>query len=127
MSNDVIWYGDEVGAEIRDGLKDALYAMALQVTALSKVNIQQNGQIDTGFMLNSAYAVGPDGQNSYAPPSIPDRRAAPMQSPNDDLEAIAGHSAEYTLYQEVKIPFLEPALEKVRSDAPGILKQFIND
>ena len=52
---------------------DAVTALAFQVEGQAKINVRENGQIDTGFMLNSIYTVAPEG-NTYRQAWSPLRR-----------------------------------------------------
>ena len=54
---------DHVKVVVAGATRHALAAIALQMEGRTKVNIQENGQIDTGFMLNSTFTLLPDGQH----------------------------------------------------------------
>ena len=98
--------------------------LALQIEAETKKNIQQNGQIDTGFMLNSTYTVSKkrnthdqargSGKYTSAKTGQSVRRdiAPPVRLPSDALAACAV-GAEYAIYQEVKKSFLFAAAQTV--------------
>jgi len=115
--------------------------VALQIEAQTKVNIQQNGQIDTGFMLNSTYTVSkkrntygktnPNGEYVSQEGDLVKREIAPaVRLPSDALAAVSV-GAEYAVYQEVKKPFLYPAVKTVAGQVGGkaqkIFKEALRD
>lgn len=120
MTKDVVWNGDKLLQLVGEGLNASLDALALQVVAEAQANIANNGQIDTGAMINSGYAVGPN-IDTYV--VIGDKPTPPRSA--GESEAIAGFAVEYALAQEVRLPYLYPALEKVQTYVPSILKENI--
>lgn len=54
----VNWYGETVKAQTKQDGKKALLALAFQIEGQAKINITNNGQVDTGFMRNSVYVSG---------------------------------------------------------------------
>lgn len=114
----VKWYGDEVKRLIlNQAMPEMIAAAALLVEGQTKVNINQNGQVDTGFMVNSVYAVGP-GVNTYGPAAIAGKLANGAAVPTP-AGAVVGVAAEYAIYQEERLPFLYPALETVAGRMGG--------
>lgn len=112
------WYGDEVKRLIlNQAMPEMIAAAALLVEGQTKVNINQNGQVDTGFMVNSVYAVGP-GVNTYGPAAVPGKLANGAAVPTP-AGAVVGVAAEYAIYQEERLPFLYPALETVAGRMGG--------
>ncbi len=93
MPTRVVWHGDQARRQIQADLDRALVAATLQIEAQAKVEITNNGQIDTGFMRSSSYTIPPE-----------------------KGEAIVGFSAEYAIYQELRNSFLYRAAERVRGD-----------
>lgn len=77
---------------------------AFDAEANIKANIRQNGQVDSGFMLNSVYTVTSDGSTyqgrADALPEVP-----PV--PND-LTAYVAVAARYAVYQNYGTRFLPP-------------------
>lgn len=114
----VKWYGDEVKRLLLDrAMPEMITAAALMVEGQAKVNINVNGQIDTGFMINSVYANGP-GVASYAPTAVPGKMAnQPAEPPKGG--AVVGVAAEYAIFQEERNSFLYPALETVAGRMGG--------
>jgi len=133
----VNWYGDDVQLRIMNASQKALFAIAQQVIDQAKMNITDNGQVDTGFMRNSGYAADPDqstysdigSSGTYASDAggIVDRQAAQeVEIPTaGGPVAIAAFAADYALYQEVATPFLYPALEQVKSDVPDTMIEHV--
>lgn len=130
----VKWYGEDVKLLIKEATAAGLYEYAQIVVDRAKINITENSQVDTGFMRNSGYAVGRDGstydQIDSSGTYIDDRlyyvekEAAPERDlpSGDEPVAIAAFAAEYTLYQEVRKPFLYPALEQTAGEVEGVLR-----
>jgi hypothetical protein len=124
------WYGDKVKLEVkRDGAK-ALLAIGFQVEGQAKVNITNNGQVDTGFMRNSVYTTG-GGQSNYSQAAhsgeytsqkqgdTVDRTLAPeLSAGGDDVYVVVG--ASYAIYQELANSFLFRALEQVKAGGADI-------
>ena len=89
---------------------------AFDLKANIQGNIQANGQVDTGFMLNSAYVVT-SRESTYTG----GEKALPeIGRPPDDQTAYAAVAAEYAEYQNYGTsrlparPFFEPAVDVVR-------------
>ena len=121
--SDLIWRDKELMLLLSDGVKNSVDTIALEVVAEAENNIQRNGQIDTGFMLNSGYVVGQK-VNSYAPRQI-GKKIALSAKPAPENGAVAGFAAEYALINETKNPFLWPALETTAGKSPGIMAREI--
>ncbi len=119
----VKWRDTELMLLVAKGLDRAVDGIALQVVGHAKNNIERNGQVDTGFMVNSGYVVG-QGVNTYAPANVEDKRAlSPQSAPENG--AVAGFAAEYSLINETKKPFLWTAVEQTAAQAPGIVAKEI--
>lgn len=122
----VNWYGERVRAQTKQDGKKALLALAFQIEGQAKINITNNGQVDTGFMRNSVYVSGA-GESSYgntdpsglypSPKSGDDenRELGPELTPAEgDVYVVVG--AAYAIYQETRESFLYTALEQVASN-----------
>ena len=120
--SNVNWYGETVKAQVKRDGKKALLAVAFQVEGQAKVNVTENGQVDTGFMRNSIYTTGV-GESSYtkanqsgeydSPKSgqAESRELAPELNPSgDDVYVVVG--AGYAIHQELQNSFLFRALEQ---------------
>lgn len=124
----VKWYGDEVRLKIKNATAKMVTEAAFLIEGQTKVNIRNNGQVDTSFMMNTVYAIGPENAHtavdksgkyySSAEQRQVERRAAPLQAPPED-GGIVGVAAEYAIYQEARIPFLYPAVETVAAIMAG--------
>ena len=124
----VNWYQDRVILSVDKATDEMLTKLAFQIEGQAKVNIRDNGQIDTGFMVNSVYAVPPGGGSDYAeaqgaaearnPKAV---MLAETQAPEGGAAVAAG--AEYAVYQEMANSFLYRALEQVAGDAEGKLRE----
>jgi hypothetical protein len=123
---------DYVLAEVNNVSDEYLFAVALQIEAQTKVNIQKNGQIDTGFMLNSTYALSrksdtfananPSGSYKNSNGETVKRAIVPPPPLPEKARAAVAVGAEYAIYQEEKKPFLFPAAETVARDQGGSAK-----
>lgn len=115
MAANVKWYGDNVLAQVKVASQKMADEAALLIEGQAKANIVNNGQVDTGFMLNSTYSVtsGANSHSAGSHPERPDRKAAPAQTPG--AGAVVGVAAEYALWQELEQSFLFRAAEDVAS------------
>ena len=122
----VKWYGDEILLKLREKATPEMIAKAaFLIEAQAKVNVTNNGQVDTGFMRSSIYANTPLG-NTYEH----DERANPMVEPPSGAGLVAV-AAEYGIFQEARIPFLYPAAEtvaeQVTAEIVSIGREALND
>lgn len=135
MPAKVNWYSQRVKVQIdKQVTKPVLDALAFQIEAQTKVNITDNGQVDTGFMRNSTYVVTPlrntHGQTAesgtYPSPKTGQsvqRNAVAAASPPEG-GAIVAVAAEYAVYQETKNSFLWRAVETVAGQrADAVIRQ----
>jgi hypothetical protein len=126
----VEWRGREVMLILEKATADALEAAAFSVEGKAKQNIVANDQVDTGFMLNSVYAIGQGSKgldnyqkaSSQAGGKNPDGKMLNKEQPPDDgLTALVAVGAEYAIYQEIQNSFLYRALEQEVADFGGKL------
>jgi len=128
----VKFYLDHVLVRVNSRSEEFLEGVALQIQAETKVKIQQNGQIDVGFMLNSTYTVSRRGDTYSAANqsgqysnkqggSVP-RKLAPKASLPGNAKAATVVGAQYAIYQETKKSFLYAAGEKVAGQVRGSLE-----
>lgn len=129
-SSNVRWYGANVKAEVKQKGRKALLAIGFDVEGQAKVNVVNNSQVDTGFMLNSIYTTGAGISNysnanqsgtytSSKQGDSVDRELAPELTPNaDDVYVVAG--AGYAIYQELANSFLYRGLEQVAGNGAEI-------
>jgi len=122
----VNWYKQRALLEIEDATDDLLLALALRGEGKAKINITDNDQIDTGFMRNAIYAVGP-GQSNYheTQPSgfytntdgeQVARERLPETVEVKKHEAAIVVAAEYAVHQEMRQSFLYKALEQLKGE-----------
>lgn len=119
------WYENDVRLVVEDASAEMVSQLAFQTLGQAQINIQQNGQIDTGFLLNSGYVVSErDDTFGNTDPSgaYPSRkgggtvqrvRVDQPRTPNDEGGAVVGFAAEYAIYQEMQNTYLYRALEQV--------------
>ncbi len=115
----------------------ALEAAVLQIEAQTKVNIQRNNQIDTGFMMNSTYTVtkrastydqtNPSGLEYDRFGNIVERNIAPEINLPGKARAACVVGAEYAVYQEDKKPFFYPAAETVAGQIKGTAEKVFKE
>jgi hypothetical protein len=128
LSTRVNWYGDQLSAEIAGDANRVLLALAHQIEGQTKVNITDNGQVETGFLRSSIYVSG-GGESSYSSvqasgnypssksgESVP-REIAPAIQPEQDTVIVAAGAA-YAIHQELRNSFLYRALEQVAAQQP---------
>jgi hypothetical protein len=133
MTKGFNWYGDEARLAIDDASDETLQRAAFLIEGLTKVNIREAGLIDTGFMINSVYAIGP-GLSSYsqargdATAANPDAEMAPEPDLTaNNAVAAAGVGASYAIQNEIRSPFLFPALEEARRQMGGVVETVTRD
>lgn len=128
----VVWKGKEVLLKLQNATADALEAAAFSVEGRAKRNIVNNDQVDTGFMLNSVYAVGQgsDQLDNYvqaqaqAGSKNPDADFLSKEKPPaDGMTSIVAVGAEYAIYQELRNSFLYLALQQEVKEFGGILEE----
>lgn len=119
-NGEVQWRGQEVFLLLEEVTADALEAAAFSVEGGAKQNIVANDQVDTGFMLNSVYAVGQGSQGldsyeaaaSSARAQNPDGVMLAKEAPPGEGTALVAVGAEYAIFQETESSFLYRALEQ---------------
>lgn len=128
----VDWYGDEVALVLENATKRGLEALAAVIDGDTKINIVENDQVDTGFMVNSVYHAG-ESNSTYAEASKTGDYAnregdmvARELAPEAPLPASAGAlicvGARYAIYQEMQQPFLYPALLSGAQKSGGVIE-----
>jgi len=129
MSVTLNWRGSEVERALRAASGRALRKVAFDIEGQTKKNIQENGQIDTGFMVNSVYTVT-DNDNTYgqanksgrytneAGANVPRNLAPQARLPHsNEPAALVAVGAEYAIWQELKRSFLMAAAQEVGAKA----------
>lgn len=137
----VTMYLKRVTVKVKDGTDQGLNRLAQQIAGLTKVAIQRNGQIDTGFMLSSVYAIG-KGQSGYSMARAEalahnksrrtgrrvtsKGRMAPEREllKVNDGDSVAGIvvGANYAIFQEARRSFLYVSAEAGARQAGGTLE-----
>jgi len=145
---EVRWDKEQVILRLRDATQKGINAAAHQVEAHAKVNIQQNKQIDTGFMLNSGYTVTPTSSGfisagarafnarseKYFGKRVSRRQRQRVnvaerllgdeaQLPRGEVAAAVAFAASYAVWQEIRNSFLYRALTQVAAEAGGIIER----
>lgn len=137
MDFSIDWYKERVVVDAGNQAYRELVALAHEIEGQAKINVRENDQIDTGFMLNSIHVVTRDragwdlasrlvrsrdwsekrqryvdhsGDMANDPP-LPDR---------DSVGVVA--SAIYSIYQEMRRSFLYAAACSVASAHGAIVK-----
>ena len=127
MANgEVHWRGKELELVVDGASDELLTKLAFQAEAHAKVNITDVGAVDTGFMRNAVYGLGPNGSHR----GVAEVEAAlaadrPMaETPEVKKgEAVLHAAAEYTIYQEEKHGFMYQAVEQVKKLAGGTIRE----
>ena len=112
MANYTIhWHDRQAILQVEKATEAALAELAFWIEGRTKGNIQQNGQIDTGFMLNSTHTLTKTGGDTYgqaraaATARNPKAAMAPKASLGQAQAAVVV-GANYAIYQETKNSFL---------------------
>ncbi len=112
---------DHIRLRVAEGVHQSTKAVALDIEGRAKVNIQQNDQIDTGFMLNSGYSGWEGGSNHgsiwgsgrYRSPKTGSTALHEAAGPAIvEKGAFVHFAALYAIWQELKNSFLYRAAEE---------------
>jgi HK97 gp10 family phage protein len=85
--------------------------------------IQSNGQVRTGTMLNSVYASTPEGSDYHG-----GEKMLPEEKPSSKTEAVIGVAAEYAIFNDMGTvhmsgkPIAAPAMDRTRQDFDAALE-----
>ncbi len=119
----VDWYGKDLVLLVQNASDEILTQAAFQAEALAKTG---DVPVDTGFMRNAIYGVGPGGshrsQAAAQALSAADRDLAPEVQLKEHEAGLHG-AAGYTIYQETKHGFIYSAVERLASQIGGIIQQ----
>lgn len=135
------WRTDKVRLVVGEAFDQSIGNIALRIEEHTKINIQDapgaNGQglVDTGFMLNSVYAVLKDGFSNYdqTNPSGSytnqegdpvERRIAPRKTLSGGASALVAVGADYAIFQEIKHAFFFKAIEETSREIRGLIQTF---
>lgn len=134
---DVRFHLDHVLVKVTAVSDKALEAVALQIEAQTKVNIQRNRQIDTGFMINSTYVVTqkgstfndtePSGEYFNLAGQVVKRGIVPQQTLPANARAAVVVGAEYSIWQELLKAFFYPAAETVAGQVKGTVEKVFRE
>jgi len=118
----VDWYGDDVILTVGEATDELLTRLAFQGEGLAKID----APVDTGFMRNAIYGLGPNGSHRSeaqgGAAGAADRELGAEPRLSGRTAAIHG-AALYTIHQEERTGFMYRALERLRDIAAGEIKQ----
>lgn len=130
---EINWYENDVLLAIEDITDELLTKLAFRGEELAKKQVQANGQIDTGFMVNTIYAVAPGGQSNTGWESgeyesrktgeLVQRERVTGELQLEPHQAAIHCAAEYAAYQETRASFLYKAVERLQQEAGGIIQE----
>jgi hypothetical protein len=136
----VNWYEDKVRLVIDEKTGQTLLNAAFRIEERTKVNINQapgasgQGLIDTSFMLNSTYVVGPkvstydqalrSGMYTNRAGEEVERNLAPQADLPRDAAALVAVGAEYAVFQEIIHHFFFQAIEDTSRELGGLIEKF---
>jgi hypothetical protein len=128
MAPETKFYTQAVLLKCREAADIIAEEVAFAVEAEAKANIVDNDQVDTGFMLNSVYAVTRSGSGygqaqGAAKSRNPTAEMGPGVSLSGNIKAAVVVGAEYAIYQEEKKTFLFKAGESVKNQLGGIIEK----
>ena len=129
---DVNWYDNDVRGIIQNASALIIKQAAFSIEAQAKINVTENGQVDTGFMRNSIYAKTAD-DSGYGRTDATGtyknqdgdtvRRERADEADLQGADAVVHVAAEYAVFQEMDNPFLYNALDTVIGQFGGIVEQ----
>lgn len=90
------WFGDDLQVKLKAASAAMIAKASEQTVAEAKVNVTNNGQVDTGFMRESMHVAE-----------------------LTETRGVVAVGAEYGIYQEMKKAFLYPAAERVANSYEG--------
>lgn len=124
----VNWYEEDVELVVNDATDEIVTKLAFFVEGEAKVG----AAVDTGFMRNAIYSITPLGSRrgqTWKSGRYKSRKTGQVSQHNlapeasiEVSEAAVHAAAEYTIYNELREPFLYPALEKAQGEAPGVIQ-----
>ncbi len=107
----------QLATAFHEACKQIVIKTAHDCQANIQAHIRANGQIDTGFMVNSVYTVTSEGSSySGGTDALPE-----VQAPENDTTAYVGVAASYGYWQNYGTtrlparPFFEPGIEETRA------------
>jgi hypothetical protein len=122
-SGKVNWYDNDVILAVENATDEILTQLAFWIEGEAK---PPPCPVDTGFMRNAIYAIGPERDHRSKAESeargAADRPMAPMPQVGEHKAAIHG-AAEYTVFQEMIHGFLYGALQRAQKQAPGVIRE----
>lgn len=121
----VNWNDAEARRMAQREARRELVRIGFAIEGQAKVNVTDNGQVDTGFLRSSLYTVARDTSTyGQADPSgryqssksglAVEREIAPELTAGED-EVLVAAGAAYAIHQEVENSFLYRALDQVRA------------
>jgi len=129
---EVRMYLDHVKVTVKEATEEVLKALGFRIVERTQLNIRENDQIDTGFMVNSVYPIWKEGSGYEGAASeaaqynvrktgevVGGIRMAPEEHLPEDAMAGVVVGANYAIYQEEINPFLYPAAEQAASEFEG--------
>lgn len=134
-------YLEQIITQVEDANDEAVKLMALRIQERTQMNIRQNNQIDTGFMVNSVYVVLP-GESTYrdaaktAELMTVNREGdqvdhsgdvAPEVRLESDAKGAVACAANYAIFQEQRNAFLAPAAEQAAAELGGEVAKVFRD
>lgn len=122
------FYLEQVKVKVEEASDLLAEEIAFALEGQAKANIVANDQVDTGFMLNSVYAVTRGGSGygqarSEAKGKNPDAEMAPEARLENDAAAAVAVGAEYAINQEERKSFLYAAAEQIASQVGGMAEK----
>lgn len=134
---EVKFYLDHVVAVVEEATEEVLKKLAFRIVERTQLNIRENDQIDTGFMVNSVYALWKDGSGhsqaeSQAAAAAPQSakgygKREPRQVVEEklppDVQAGVVVGANYAVFQEAIKPFLYPGAQAAAAEFGGEAEQ----
>ncbi len=129
MEAETKFYTEQVKVVVSEATDLLAEEIAFALEGQAKANIVANDQVDTGFMLNSVYAVTRKSGSGYgqaqgeASARNPDAEMAPEVQLSGGAASAVVVGAEYAVHQENRKSFLYKAAETVARQAGGMAER----
>lgn len=107
----------KAAAAIEGATIEAVTAVAMRIEREAKIN--QTPHVDTGRLRASLISEKKDDFEIHV--------GAAKVAPIGGVRFEVGSSVEYALKHEYQYPFMQPAVEKVRAEFPGIVRKGVRE
>jgi len=123
----VDWKREKVVLLVGQAEDKIITQIAMIIADKAGINIADNNQVDTGFMMNAVYGVGPEADGRAEAEAKAKSKADRPMAPEPQLPKEHGGfvhcAAEYSVYQETAKAFLYPAIQDAAKEFKGVVEK----